>query len=78
MQTRHNNPKNSSPVGALAFSVYESVDSLARELGISRSVAYKGLRTGKIPSIRLNKRFIIPRSAIAEWLRTAGNLKLWA
>jgi excisionase family DNA binding protein len=52
--------------------IYRSVDALARELGISRQKAYTSLRTGKIPSIRLGKRFIIPRAAIAEWLRTAG------
>ena len=52
--------------------VYGSVDELARELGISRASAYSGLREGTIPSIRLSKRFIIPRSAIAEWLRSAG------
>ncbi|MGA2148231.1 MAG: helix-turn-helix domain-containing protein [Bryobacteraceae bacterium] len=52
--------------------IYGSVDELARELGISRQSAYTALRQGKIPSIRLGKRFIIPRSAIAEWLRKPG------
>jgi hypothetical protein len=31
------------------------------------------LRRGIIPHIRIGKRFILPRAAIAEWLRTAGN-----
>jgi len=53
-------------------SIYGSVDELANELGISRQSAYAGLRQGKIPSIRLGKRFIIPRAAIAEWLRRPG------
>ena len=53
-------------------SIYNSVDELANELGISRQSAYAGLRQGKIPSIRLGKRFIIPRTAIAEWLRRPG------
>ena len=53
-------------------SVYESVDELAEELRLSRQATYAALRQGSIPSIRLNKRFIIPRAAIAEWLRTAG------
>ena len=52
--------------------VYGSVDELAKELGISRQSAYAGLREGTIPSIRLNKRFIVPRSAISDWLRRAG------
>jgi excisionase family DNA binding protein len=53
-------------------SIYGSVDELANELGISRQSAYAALRLGKIPSIRLGKRFIIPRSAIAEWLKRPG------
>jgi excisionase family DNA binding protein len=52
--------------------IYSSVDDLARELGISRQKTYTELRSGKIPSIRLGRRFIIPRAAIAEWLRNAG------
>jgi len=51
---------------------YDSVDELAAELRISRQSAYKALRNGAIPSIRLGKRFIIPRAAIAEWLKNAG------
>jgi len=53
-------------------SIYKSVEELAHELGISRQSAYAGLRQGKIPSIRLGKRFIIARSAIAEWLKNSG------
>ena len=52
--------------------VYRSVDILARELGMSRQATYEGLRRKTIPSIRVGKRFIIPRAAIQEWLRTAG------
>jgi excisionase family DNA binding protein len=56
----------------LQKSVYESVEELAKELNISRATAYSGLRDGSIPSIRLKKRFIIPREAINQWLRGAG------
>jgi excisionase family DNA binding protein len=51
---------------------YDNPDQLFEELGICRAVGYKGLREGTIPSIRIGKRFIIPRAAIAEWLKTAG------
>lgn len=51
---------------------YNSVDELAKEIGISRQAAYVALRRGIIPSIRIGKRFVLPRAAIAEWLRTAG------
>ena len=30
------------------------------------------LRRGEIPHIRVGRRFILPKAAIAEWLRTAG------
>jgi len=56
----------------LQEAVYPSVYLLARDLGISRQAAYEGLRRKSIPSIRVGKRFIIPRAAIQEWLRTAG------
>lgn len=52
--------------------VYPSVDALAKDLGVSRQSAYTALRAGKIPSIRLGKRFIIPRAAVAAWLESAG------
>lgn len=52
--------------------VYKSVEELAKELGISRQAAYRELNQGLIPSIRIGKRFIIPRAAIQEWLKTAG------
>jgi excisionase family DNA binding protein len=52
-----------------------SPEELVILLGISRRKVYDSLNSGAIPSIRLGKRFIIPRVAIAEWLRTAGNCK---
>lgn len=61
----HTPEKNSS---ALTY----SPDELASKLSVGRQAVYKGLRNGEIPSIRLGKLFVIPRSAIAEWLRTAG------
>jgi excisionase family DNA binding protein len=52
--------------------VYSSVPALAKELGIVLNAVYEGLKNGSIPSIRVSKKYIIPRSAIQEWLRTAG------
>ena len=54
------------------MNVYANVDELARALGISRHKAYQALRAGEIPSIRLGRRFVLPKSAISEWLKTAG------
>ncbi len=47
-----------------------SVEELAAELGLGRQTVYAGLRNGSIPSVRVGKRFIIPRAVIARWLRT--------
>jgi len=51
-------------------SVFESVDELAAEINLSRAKTYEGLRSGAIPSIRVGKRFIIPRQAIRRWLES--------
>jgi excisionase family DNA binding protein len=53
--------------------LYDSVDQLASEIGLSRQLTYEGLRKGIIPGIRVGKRWVLPRAAIAVWLRTAGN-----
>ena len=47
-------------------------EQLRIELGVSRATVYKGLRAGTIPSIRLGKRYIIPRAAIQKWLESGG------
>jgi len=53
--------------------IYPSVEALAAELGLSRSVTYRELRAGRIPAIRVGpRRFVIPKAAIAEWLKNAG------
>jgi len=51
---------------------YDSVEALAVDLGMSRHSTYAALRRGEIPHIRIGKRFVIPRAAVHERLRTAG------
>src|ERR1700733_11108429 len=53
-------------------STYRSVAALAADLGLSERSARGALRRGEIPHIRVGRRFILPKAAIAEWLRTAG------
>jgi excisionase family DNA binding protein len=53
-------------------STYPTVAALAADLGLSERSTRTALRRGEIPHIRLGRRFILPRAAIAEWLRTAG------
>jgi excisionase family DNA binding protein len=53
-------------------STYRSVVELAADLGLSERSTRAALRRGEIPHIRVGRRFILPKAAIAEWLRTAG------
>lgn len=48
-----------------------TVSEAARELGISRNSAYEAVRRGQIPSIRIGRRLLVPRSAL-ERLLSAG------
>ena len=53
-------------------STYRSVAALAADIGLSERSTRNALRRGEIPHIRVGRRFILPKAAIAEWLRTAG------
>ena len=53
-------------------STYRSVAALAADIGLSERSTRSALRRGEIPHIRIGRRFILPRVAIAEWLRAAG------
>jgi len=45
-----------------------SVDETAIVLGISRALAYQGVRAGEIPVIRVGTRLRIPTAALARML----------
>lgn len=50
-----------------------SVDEAAHILGVGRASAYEGVRTGRIPSIRISqRRIVIPRIAL-DRLLAGGN-----
>ena len=53
-------------------STYPSVAALAADIGLSERSTRSALRRCEIPHIRVGRRFILPRTAIAEWLRAAG------
>jgi len=53
-------------------STYRSVAALAADIGLSERSTRTALRRGDIPHIRVGRRFILPRTAIADWLRSAG------
>ncbi len=48
----------------------------AEELGISKGSAYEAARTGKIPTIRIGRRLIVPRAAFERMLDQAGEAKV--
>ena len=43
-------------------------EDLCKMLPISRTVVYRELRAGNIPSIRLGRRLMIPCAAFDAWL----------
>lgn len=47
-------------------------EELTKILGLSRCFVYKLLKEGKIASIRLGKRIIIPKEAVINFLRQAS------
>lgn len=48
-----------------------SVPEVAEVVGISRAHAYELVRAGRLPSIRLGRRLVVPRKALEEFLDTA-------
>jgi excisionase family DNA binding protein len=61
------------PETGRSASTYRSVAELAADIGLSERSTRAALRRGEIPHIRVGRRFILPRAAVAEWLRTAGS-----
>jgi excisionase family DNA binding protein len=48
-----------------------TVEQAAKVLGVGRSLAYKAVREGDIPSIKIGRRLLIPKAALAELLGEA-------
>lgn len=49
-----------------------TVEEAAEVIGLSRSLAYKAVRSGQIPSIRFGKRLLVPRIALQRMIEGAG------
>lgn len=64
--------QRSKSADAGSDSTFRSVAALAREIGLSERSTRSALRRGDIPHIRVGRRFILPKAAIDEWLRSAG------
>jgi len=50
----------------------ESVDRVAALLGIARVTAYRAVRSGQIASIRIGRRYLVPREALRRLLLGDG------
>jgi excisionase family DNA binding protein len=48
-----------------------SVEEVAKALGISRAFAYEAVHRGDIPHIKIGKRMLVPRAALARVLAAA-------
>ena len=48
-----------------------TVDEAAEILGISRGLAYRMVREGAIPNVRMGRRMLVPRSALDRMLEEA-------
>ena len=53
-------PEQSQPTERLTYTVEEA----ARLIGISRNSAYEAARRGEIPTIRIGRRILVPRSRL--------------
>ena len=45
-----------------------SVQEVSRFLGLSRASTYEAVRAGSIPSIKVGRRILVPKSALRELL----------
>jgi len=53
---------------SLSPSLTVTVEEAAGILGISRTFAYEAVRRGELPAIRIGRRLVIPRAALARLL----------
>lgn len=45
-----------------------TVDEAAARLGIGRNAAYEAIKRGELPALRIGKRIIVPKAALARLL----------
>jgi excisionase family DNA binding protein len=58
--------------GAAANRLTLTVEEAAQALGISRASAYEAVRAKQIPSVRIGKRILVPKAALARMLEEAA------
>jgi excisionase family DNA binding protein len=50
-----------------------TVEETAKLLDLSRSLTYESVRNGTIPSIKIGRRYLIPKQGIERMLNVQGN-----
>ena len=45
-----------------------TVDEVAEQIGVCRNVAYREVAAGRIPSIKVGGRVLVPRERFERWL----------
>lgn len=63
--------KNSGTKESLQARPILTPDELAEYLGLGRITVYRMLKQGLVPCRRAGSRYVIPRAAVEEWLKTA-------
>jgi excisionase family DNA binding protein len=49
-----------------------SIAELQQLLGVGRTAVYKALTDGTIPNIRIGRKFVVPRAAVARMLESVA------
>lgn len=60
--------RSSQPTTTDGFRKTLTVEEAAKLLGISRGLAYQGVRDGSIPSIEIGRRRLVPRARLMTLL----------
>jgi len=69
MQTNTASRKKHIAVATVADRATLTAQELADLLGVSLVMVYRMLKDGEIPRRRAGRKYIIPRSAVEDWLR---------
>ena len=48
------------------------IEEAAKILGISRNTAYEAVKSGQLPTVKIGRRFLVPKAALARLLDSAA------
>jgi len=48
------------------------IEEAAKILGISRNTAYDAVKTGQLPTVKIGRRFLVPKAALERMLDNAA------